>query len=84
VAAVAADAIGLTRVFEKLRERAERLGEARAARARERLAERLREVGRGGVEIFEADEAVVVQARAGRLSGDTALHWLVAEARNDG
>ncbi len=68
-------------MFQRLSERAARLGKVRAARRRKLLAERLQEIAPPGVGVAVQDEAVVLQTR-GRFAGDLELRWLVAEARD--
>jgi hypothetical protein len=70
-------------MFERLGERAVSLGEARAARRRERLAARLTEIAPAGVRVSREERAVVLEGRAGRPAGALELGWLVAEARDE-
>jgi len=71
-------------MFERLSEKAARLGEKRTARRRERLAARLREAAPAGVAVSQEDQAVVLSGRAlvRRSVSDPELRWMVAEARD--
>jgi len=72
-------------MFGRIRERAQRQAERRAAAGRERLAARMRSAAPGEIEVGVEGETVVLGGRglSRRLLVDPALRWLVAESKNE-
>lgn len=72
-------------MFERLMERAAKLGATRAASRRERLAARLRAAAAPGVAVSEEGERVMLSGPglAARMALDPELRWLVVENRDE-